>query len=116
MFDFLISIGSFIDYIITGAVNFFKKVISVIQTTIIPALKKAFGALLQGIKTFIEKICESYKEVENGYAYDREVDKWKVRTYEREISPEEVPADIREKIESEKKVDTTDRVEKELAC
>lgn len=113
-FDAFIKVWQIAKATVSKLVGFFKKVISYIKETWLPNLQRRFGEMLQGIKTYVQKIGSQYQEKDNGYAYDRQRDQWTVTETTREVPSYEVPADIRALVEQQGKVDTTARTQREL--
>ena len=83
-------------------------------------VKEVVSKIVAGVKCFLKKAWDTITEIVKAYFYDRENDKWTVRTSERDIPPEdvesEVPEDIRARVQREqyREHDVTESVELKL--
>lgn len=83
-------------------------------------VKGLLHVVFAGSQALLKKVWNGIVEIVKSFTYDRDNDRWKVTTTEREIPPdkvnEEVPDYIRARVERESSVahDVTDEVELKL--
>ena len=88
---------------------------------IIQWIKKVYDKLpdsvkknLQGAKAFLEKLGGVIKNIMKYYSYNENTGKWTETTTEREVSEDEIPKELLEKVKHKSKLDITDDVQEKL--
>jgi len=69
---------------------------------------------LQGATAFIQKLANTVKNIMNYYSYNEKTEKWTETTVTKEVSENDVPKHIREKMAKTSKVDITDELQEKL--
>ena len=103
-----------------GVWHYFADFLMEAMNYVAEKVKGLLHVVFAGSQALLKKVWGGIKEIVKSFTYDRERDKWKVTTTEREIPPdkveEEVPDYIRAKVEREqnREHDVTDEVELKL--
>ena len=103
-----------------GVWHYFADFLRDAMQAVAEAVKGLLHVVFAGAQALLKKVWGGIKEIVKSFTYDRERDKWKVTTTEREIPPdkveEEVPDYIRARVEREqnREHDVTDEVELKL--
>ncbi len=69
---------------------------------------------LQGAKAFLERVEATVKNVFYYYSYNNETEKWTETVVSRQVDPESIPQDIREKMRERNNLEITDDVKQML--
>mgnify|MGYP006916135055 CR=1 FL=1 len=103
-----------------GVWHYFADFLKDAMNYVAEKVKGLLHVVLAGSQALLRKVWGGIKEIVKSFTYDRERDKWKVTTTERDIPPdkveEEVPDYIRARVEREqnREHDVTDEVELKL--
>lgn len=69
---------------------------------------------LQGATAFVQKLANTIKNIMNYYSYNEKTEKWTETTVTKEVSENDVPKHIRERMAKTAKVDITDELQEKL--
>lgn len=103
-----------------GVWHYFADFLRDAMSYVAEKVKGFLHIVFAGAQALLKKVWGGIKEIVKSFTYDRERDKWKVTTTERDIPPdkveEEVPDYIRARVEREqdREHDVTDAVELKL--
>ena len=106
--------------IVTGVWHYFSAFIQETMKSITKKLKKLPNVTFAGIKCFLKKTWGTIKEIIRAYKFYKDRNEWEIETIIRKVPKnkveEEIPADIRAKVEREHGLehDVTENVELKL--
>lgn len=82
--------------------------------TVYELLPGSFKRDLQGFETFVKRAGKVFKNVLNYYSFNQKTQKWSKITEATEVSEDEIPEHIRNKLKHNTEVETTDEFKEEL--
>lgn len=95
-------------------VVFWNNIISYLKK-LIDRIKTIVQGTLRGVKVFLRKTTDRVIQITKNYSKDMEKNKWYETVVKRELSENEIPREIRERLIMDDEFDITDELELTIA-